>query len=264
MKAIFIFILFLLAGYIFTGFPALAQKAGSGQAKKVYVIADQMPIFPGGQEALEIYFLDSLAASHISFERNFSAGLTMIISQSGQPQDIELVHGISPAVDKVLLRIARNMPNWQPGILNNKTVNARKIVSVLFPISGLPETAEERNRIFTVTDKEPEFPGGRMALMDSLRRHIDFPKAMERKQIKGEVTVQFVIQKNGRIKDPKIVKGLSPALDAEVMRALPLMPAWKPAKNKDRPVNFSQELTIHIDLPKQKNKPPKPDKIKFY
>jgi protein TonB len=62
------------------------------------------------------------------------------------------------------------------------------------------------------------------------------------------VTVNFVVDANGKIKNAKVVKGVSEALDAEALRVVENAPDWTPAKQggKNVPVTYSIPVTFAI------------------
>lgn len=44
----------------------------------------------------------------------------------------------------------------------------------------------------------------------------------------GRAIVQFIVDKEGNIVQPKVVRGVDPYLDKEALRVVGLMPKWKP------------------------------------
>jgi hypothetical protein len=93
-------------------------------------------------------------------------------------------------------------------------------------------------------DRLPEFPGGEKALQSFLLKNLHFTKGM----INGNVFANFHITANGSLSNIEIVRKLSKANDAEVIRVLKMSPKWKPAILKGKavaypaytiPVNFS-------------------------
>ena len=65
---------------------------------------------------------------------------------------------------------------------------------------------------------------------------------------KGRVFVGFVVSKDGSITDVKILKGVSPRLDAEAIRLVEEMPKWKPGKQRGKAVNVRFNLPITFRL----------------
>ena len=60
----------------------------------------------------------------------------------------------------------------------------------------------------------------------------------------GRVIVQFVIGKDGTVKDPKVVRGITPALDGEALRLVRNMPKWKPGKMSGKLVEVRYTLPV--------------------
>ncbi|MDD4822477.1 MAG: TonB family protein [Bacteroidales bacterium] len=94
----------------------------------------------------------------------------------------------------------------------------------------------------------PKFPGGDAALMQWLNRNIQYPKAAKNRGEKGRVTISFVIDKNGRVINGRIEKGVSAELDAEALRILTIMPDWEPGKQNNKPVKVRYILPVTFRL----------------
>ena len=99
------------------------------------------------------------------------------------------------------------------------------------------DTVEEiapGEQIFTVTEIHPEFPGGHTALKNYLSTNLNYPKKDKKKGIEGTSYVEFTVNKDGTLSDINIVKGLSPACDAEGIRLVKKSPPWKPGKRNSK------------------------------
>jgi protein TonB len=73
-----------------------------------------------------------------------------------------------------------------------------------------------------------------------LKENLHYKKGM----IDGKVWVSFDVNKDGSIGNFKIMRELSAANDAEVIRVLKLSPKWKPATYKGKPVVSTYTLPI--------------------
>ncbi|AYA37064.1 energy transducer TonB [Hymenobacter oligotrophus] len=93
-------------------------------------------------------------------------------------------------------------------------------------------------------DVAPQFPGGQRALGQFVQEQVQYPEAARSKQLSGNVLTTFVIAADGKVTQPKVVQGLSPECDAEALRVLSLMPAWKPATRKGQPVAVQVQVPI--------------------
>ena len=100
----------------------------------------------------------------------------------------------------------------------------------------------------------PEFPGGTDSLMTFLARNIHYPEKAVKARIEGRCFVEFVIDKDGSVVDPKVIKSLSPECDEEAIRAVKLMPKWKPGIHHDEPVRVKYTIPIMFKLPQEETK----------
>lgn len=109
------------------------------------------------------------------------------------------------------------------------------------------EVVEEE--IFTIVESMPEFPGGgQEALFKYLQKEMKYPQIAKENGIQGTVFVNFVVGKDGKIRDAKILRGVNKMLDEEAIRVVKAMPSWKPGKQRGKPVSVSYNLPIKFTL----------------
>ena len=115
----------------------------------------------------------------------------------------------------------------------------------------------EKAEIFTQAEDNPEFPGGIPALFEWLGKEIKYPEEAKNAKQEGKIFARFVIQSDGTIGNVEILKGISPALDAEAIRVIKKMPTWKPGKQNGKPVNvfYNMPLVFSLGEPKAPKKP---------
>ncbi len=90
--------------------------------------------------------------------------------------------------------------------------------------------------------------GGQQALLDFLRQNVNYPEQAKKDSIEGRVVVGFVIDTDGSITDPKIVRSVHPLLDAEALRVVKLMPKWEPGSENGTPVKVKYNLPISFKI----------------
>jgi protein TonB len=74
-----------------------------------------------------------------------------------------------------------------------------------------------------------------------------YPEKELDRGVGGRVYVRFVVGADGRVSNVKVMKGVSPALDAEALRAVRSMPRWIPGRNNGKPVNQWYNLPIRFN-----------------
>lgn len=95
----------------------------------------------------------------------------------------------------------------------------------------------------------PIFPGGENAMMKYLSKQIRYPEADVKNNVGGRVVIQFVIDTLGKVGNVKVVKSVSPTLDAEAVRVVESMPNWVPGKQNGKlvPVQFTLPIRFNIE-----------------
>jgi hypothetical protein len=158
--------------------------------------------------------------------------------------DITVIKGIDQACIEEAIRVVKESFTWIPAKLKGKNVSSYIRAPVIFSLSE-----EERKKLrhrHTEVRKDAEFPGGYSAYIDFLSKNIRFPKAATDSSIVGTVTLRFVIRKNGRIDKSSIqvVRRLGGGCTEEAIRAIKLMPKWKPARLNGRRIRTQMSLDV--------------------
>jgi len=97
--------------------------------------------------------------------------------------------------------------------------------------------------------KVPAFKGGDAAMAKFLQKTIVYPKEALDAKISGKVFVEILIEKDGKISDINILKGLGYGLDTEAERAIHAMPNWIPAQYNKMPVRVKLVIPIAFACP---------------
>ena len=114
----------------------------------------------------------------------------------------------------------------------------------------------DQDGVFLVCTEPPEFPDGTAAFLNYVRESQVYPKDALRDKVQGRVLVQFIVNEDGSISDVKVVKGLTPSLDAEAIRIVSAMPKWKPGKNDGQlcRVRYTVPVRFRLDLASEEKK----------
>ena len=114
----------------------------------------------------------------------------------------------------------------------------------------LQEVAEEKDMDIAYDEVEemPEFPGGMSALMDFIRKNLNYDKSLVPETVViPRVIVQFVIDEEGNIIHPVVLRGVNPALDEEALRVVKLMPKWKPGRQSGKPEKVRYAIPVTFE-----------------
>lgn len=113
---------------------------------------------------------------------------------------------------------------------------------------------EDGVKVYEIVDVPPEFPGGESTMYEFLANNIQYPEEAQKEQVEGRVTVQFIVNTDGKAISPKIVRGINPLLDAEAIRVINSMPQWTPGKLKGKVASVRYTLPIAFKIPKDEYK----------
>ena len=110
------------------------------------------------------------------------------------------------------------------------------------------EEEEEEAQIFTVVEKDPEFPGGMDALYKYLAQNIKYPTIARENGITGRVYVTFVVERDGSIANPRVLRDIGGGCGAEAIRVVKSMPKWNPGKQSGKAVRVQFNLPVNFNL----------------
>jgi periplasmic protein TonB len=107
-----------------------------------------------------------------------------------------------------------------------------------------PEEDEEPEEdFFTVVEQMPELIGG----LAELQSRIEYPEQARRAGIEGRVYVQFIVNEDGRVEDPQVIRGIGGGADEEALRAV-REAEFRPGMQRGRPVRVQYSLPVVFQL----------------
>ncbi|MEM7102468.1 MAG: energy transducer TonB [Bacteroidota bacterium] len=127
-----------------------------------------------------------------------------------------------------------------------------------------PEEPEEEDseEIFTIVQQMPRFPGcediggsdddkkkcAEKKMLEYIYKNIKYPSIARENGIEGMAVVSFVVDKKGKITDPKVVRDPGGGCGKEALRIVQSMPTWTPGKQRNRPVKVQFNLPVRFKL----------------
>ena len=153
--------------------------------------------------------------------------------------------------------------NLEGMVVYAPTQKSEKDEVVVFdmPMEEVKQKEVKDEPIFQVVEEMPKFPGGMAEAMTFLAKNINYPVAAQQAKIEGRVIVQFVVERDGSVSDVKVMRGVSPELDAEAIRVVSMMPKWIPGKQRGKAVavKYTMPIMFRLQTPaseKEKNSSP--------
>ena len=102
--------------------------------------------------------------------------------------------------------------------------------------------------VYDCVEQMPSFPGGSQKLKEFIEENLRYPKELEESCVQGRVIVRFIVERNGKLSNVKVVKSVDPVLDKEALRIVKLMPRWIPGRQNGITVRVKFYIPIIFRL----------------
>jgi hypothetical protein len=101
---------------------------------------------------------------------------------------------------------------------------------------------------FAAVDKLPTFPGGERAFGEYLSKAIRYPKEAHDNKTQGRVIISFIVEKDGKLNDIKVLRDIGGGCGAEAIRVLSESPTWNPGIQNEKPVRVAYTMPVNFTL----------------
>ena len=239
----------------------ISEKQESRAAEgEVFMVVEEMPEFPGGMGECMKWLGQNIKYPAEAKEKGVQGRVIVqfVVEKDGTIVNAKVARGVDPDLDAEALRVVNQSPKWKPGKQKGEAVRVKYTLPIMFRLGNdssdskaaeAPREAKvDENGVHQVCEEMPEFPGGMAECMKYLSKNINYPEDCKKEGIQGRVIVQFVVDKDGSIKDPTIARGVHPSLDKEALRVLSSMPNWKPGKQKGEAVKVRYTIPVMFRL----------------
>ncbi len=106
-----------------------------------------------------------------------------------------------------------------------------------------PEEEDDEEDFFVVVENMPELVGG----MKKLQGCVEYPEMARKAGIEGRVIVQFIVNEQGKVENPRVVRGIGGGADEEALRCVK-QSEFKPGRQRGKPVRVQYSLPVIFRL----------------
>lgn len=103
---------------------------------------------------------------------------------------------------------------------------------------------ESNKEFFVAVEQMPELIGG----LVGLQKEMIYPEEAREAGEEGRVIVRFIVNEEGAVEDPQIMRGVSESLDQEALRVVK-QAEFKPGMQRGQPVPVQYAIPIEFKLP---------------
>jgi len=236
-------------------------KKKISNTNEVFTVVENPPKYPGGEDARVAYMQKAITYPELA-KKNKTEGtvyVTFVIEKDGQVSNAKILRGIGGGCDEVALKAIQQMPPWNPGTQKGEAVRVQFNMPVSFKLGAKEKAAaytepitDATQDVFTVVEDPPQFPGGIEAQQTFLVQNIVYPAEAKSKGIQGTVYINFIVEKDGRVTNAKVLRGVATSLDTEALRVINSMPRWTPGTQRGEAVRVSFNIPIKFSLSDKK------------
>lgn len=115
---------------------AKEAPADSTAKDEVFMVAEQMPEYPGGMKELFKFLQDNVKYPESAMKKNVQGRVIVqfVVEKDGTPTEFNVVRSVDPDLDAEALRVMKTMSKWKPGMQRGEVVRVKYTVPVSFKL----------------------------------------------------------------------------------------------------------------------------------
>lgn len=115
---------------------AKEAPADSTAKEEVFMVAEQMPEYPGGMKEMLKFLQENVKYPENAMKNNVQGRVIVqfVVEKDGTPTEFKVARSVDPDLDAEALRVLQTMPKWKPGMQRGKIVRVKFTVPVSFKL----------------------------------------------------------------------------------------------------------------------------------
>ncbi len=111
----------------------------------VYQIAEEMPVFPGGEQAMMKFVAENINYPQEAKDKEIAGRVfvSFVVEKDGSVDEVKVMRGIGGGCDEEVVRVVKAMPKWKPGKQDGKPVR----VNYMMPFNFKLDTPQKTNSL---------------------------------------------------------------------------------------------------------------------
>ena len=113
------------------------EEVQESEAEEVpFIVVEEMPMFPGGNDALLKYIGEHTQYPEIAKENNIQGKVIIrfCVTAKGGVSQVSILKGVDPELDKEAIRVVNTLPPFKPGKQGGKPVPVWYMVPIAFTL----------------------------------------------------------------------------------------------------------------------------------
>ncbi len=115
---------------------AKEAPADSTAKEEVFMVAEQMPEYPGGMKKMLKFLQENVKYPENAMKNNVQGRVIVqfVVEKDGTPTEFKVLRSVDPDLDAEALRVMKAMPKWKPGMQKGQVVRVKFTVPVSFKL----------------------------------------------------------------------------------------------------------------------------------
>lgn len=231
--------------------PTGTELDGTSAAQDTtFAVVGDDPELIGGLEALQESVSYPEASRKAGVEGRVIVRFT--VDKDGAVENPEVVRGVNEQLNEAAIAAVKAQ-EFEPGKQDGDPIRVQMTLPVKFRLDGSdhPDATISKRKaaddlagddVFVVVEDQPTLKGG----MDALRESVRYPEMARKAGIEGRVIVQFVVNENGGVVRPTIVRGVHKMLNEAAIEAVRAQ-EFEPGRQQGEPVKVMMSLPVTFE-----------------
>ena len=216
--------------------PEADEAPVAAESAEVFVVVEDMPTVIGGLASIQNNLVYPESAKNEGIEGRVIVQFT--VDEEGRVTNAEVVRALHPDLDAAALA-ALKTARFEPGRQDGRPVAVKLSLPFTFKLP-FPKEVEALPEV----EQMPQLIGG----LEALTGNVTYPEIARKAGIQGTVIVEFVVDKEGTVRNARVVRGIGAGADEEALRAV-REARFTPGMDKGEPVEVMMRLPIRFRLP---------------
>jgi protein TonB len=126
--------------------------------------------------------------------------------------------------------------------------NGKNDLNAIVPVEIVDDPIADIDTFVLIPEITPQFPGGFQAMYEYIKDNLKYTDIAKKANITGTIYIEFTVEKDGRLTDVHVVRGIGGGLDEEAVRVIESMPKWEPARQGGIPVKVKYQIPINFNF----------------
>jgi TonB family protein len=169
---------------------------------------------------------------------------TCTVEADGSVSKATIMGKFNALLGDAVIKAIKASPKWEPAKNQKAYGPFENTVSIKFvlPDKVLPDD------VYIMSENMPKYPGGDLELLKYISENTNYPDSAKAHNIQGQVIVRFIVDKDGNVVEPEILKGVDPLLDAEALKVVNKLKGFSPGTQGGKPVSVYYMIPISFTL----------------